>query len=143
MTDTSLLHWGIPGMKWGIRRKSSTSSSTTDSADHTHVKNLRGKKLSEMSNDDLKKLTTRLQLEKQYKDLTKVEISPGQKAATKMLVNLGKEYAAPYVTKYVTKFVEKKLNKVFNIKVTPPPHQDPDNPMTPEQLARFLADNKE
>lgn len=55
------------------------------------------KKLSEMSNEELKTLTTRLQLEKQYKDLTKTDLSFGQKFVSDVLVGAGKQLATKYV----------------------------------------------
>lgn len=95
-----LKHFGIPGMRWGIRRGPSRlaqrlsgkittvasrikakSKVDTSSEDSKIAKTLKKKKLSEMSNDELKKLTTRMQLERQYKDLSSKEISIGKKIA--------------------------------------------------------------
>lgn len=113
----SLFHWGIPGMKWGIRRRSSRGSTRPESEDHKTVKTLRSKKVSEMSNDELKKLTTRLQLEKQLKDLSASDVSMGQKIVQEVLGNAGKQLAA----KYVATAVEKGLPKILEVikKVNP------------------------
>lgn len=114
--NNSLFHWGIPGMKWGIRRKSSGGSARPDSEDHKTVKSLRGKKVSEMSNDELKKLTSRLQLEKQLKDLSASDVSFGQKFVQEVLGNAGKQLAAKYVANAVEKGLPELLKIVQNIK---------------------------
>jgi hypothetical protein len=72
-----LEHFGVLGMRWGKRRKQSGSRSdklTTKrvkrsevSDDHREKQGLKKKRVSEMSNAELKKLNERMQLEKQYK----------------------------------------------------------------------------
>lgn len=108
-----LVHFGIPGMKWHNRRGRATSSShkkppkpDTRSSDHIKKRELQRKKISEMSNDDLKSLNTRLQLEKQYRDLTKQDLSPGKKFVYDLLVDSGKQTAKNYTSKAMTKGVE-------------------------------------
>lgn len=91
-----LEHVGILGMKWG-HRKASSSSSRPSSSDHKQTSVLKKKKLSEMSNDELKKLTTRMQLEKQFKDLSKGDMSPGQKFISETLQGAGKQLASKYI----------------------------------------------
>lgn len=80
-----LAHYGVKGMKWG-RRKARNSDDgdrpkRTPSEDHLTAKALKKKRVSEMSNADLKKLTTRMQLEKQYAELTQDSrtVSRGEK----------------------------------------------------------------
>ena len=74
MERNYLAHYGVLGMKWGVRKKSRTPSS-----DSAKVKPLRKKHVDEMSNQELRDLNNRLQLERQYKDLTKKK-SIGKKA---------------------------------------------------------------
>lgn len=90
MKNDELRHFGILGMKWGLR-KAKASGSDTSSEDHRTTSSLKKKKLSEMSNEELKKLTTRLQLEKQYKDLSKADIDPGKKFLADVLVGVMKQ----------------------------------------------------
>lgn len=107
-----LFHWGIPGMKWGVRRANRRASAQArQSEDHKTVAGLRKKKVSEMSNDELKKLTTRLQLEKQLKDLSSVDSGPGKKFVTEVLSNAGKQLAS----KYVASAVEKGLPNLLKV----------------------------
>jgi hypothetical protein len=128
-----LFHWGIPGMKWGIRRKmrdhmdrsvkqkygvdlaaKRAAAQARQSEDHKTVAGLRKKKVSEMSNDELKKLTTRLQLEKQLKDLSAIDAGPGRKFVTEVLTNAGKQLASKYVASAVEKGLPELLKLVQN-----------------------------
>ena len=118
----SLYHFGVLGMKWG-KRKSQSGRTTTSSKkaaaaenqseDHKKKTNLKKKKLSEMSNAELKDLTTRLQLEKQYKDLSKTEVSAGKKFVSDVLTNAAKQTASQYVSKYMSKGVDEILKKTM------------------------------
>ena len=110
----SLYHFGILGMRWG-RRKGSTKTSAkkgdTDSEDAKRKDTILKKSIREMSDKDLKDITSRLQLEKQYRDLTKKEISPGRKFVTELITNAAKETAKTYVTKYMNKGMEELMKK--------------------------------
>lgn len=90
MENTVLRHHGIKGMKWGVRRTeaqlarvrgSSSSKATSKNKTETPKK----KSVSEMSTDELKAVVTRLNLEKQYRDLNPVQVSAGRKFVDKML----------------------------------------------------------
>ena len=78
----NLVHFGIPGMKWGKGRGSSTKSKPKTkprivSDDHKKKVLLKGKKIHEMSNEQLRELTTRVQLEKQVRDLNPGHVKKG------------------------------------------------------------------
>jgi hypothetical protein len=118
----SLYHYGILGMRWGMRKrrgssvtKSKSSNKSTDnsndSEDHMKKVTLRSKKVSEMSNDELQAFTKRMNLEKQYKELTKTEVSAGRKFVTDVLTNSAKTIATTYVTRYATKGLDALLKK--------------------------------
>lgn len=55
MSDDSLSHYGVPGMRWGKRKGSSIS---------TKPKKI---KLSDMSDDELRRVNKRAQLEQEYR----------------------------------------------------------------------------
>jgi hypothetical protein len=86
-----LTHFGVMGMRWG-RRKSSSSS------DHLTVSRIKKKKVHEMSNEELKVLTSRMQLEKQYKDLKPKKTNMGKKVLEATLGNVGKTAVATITT---------------------------------------------
>lgn len=98
--DEFLEHFGILGMKWGRTKggsSSGTSTSSTEpkedkrSADYKQKQMLRKKKPSEMTNKEIQELTTRLQLERSYKELTKTDVSPGKKFIKNLLLGAAKQ----------------------------------------------------
>lgn len=72
MTEQELKHYGVLGMKWGRRKQSRPMSEDAKTA-----KNLKKKKVSEMSNTELKKLNERMNLEQNYKRLNANTVSRG------------------------------------------------------------------
>lgn len=64
-----LLHYGIPGMKWGVRKGPTLTG--TRSEDRKRVDNLLKKHLGDMSDQDLQTVINRLSRETQVKNLTK------------------------------------------------------------------------
>lgn len=70
MQDKELYHYGVLGMKWG-RRKSRMSQ------DAREAKAIKKKKVSEMSNAELRKLNERRNLERNYKQLNPSAIARG------------------------------------------------------------------
>jgi hypothetical protein len=117
-----LQHYGILGMRWGHRRASSSVSATprqhsgSNSDDHEKMRKLKTKRISEMSNAELKEFTTRLNLEKQYRDLNKVEQSKGMAVVKEILGNAAKQTAQTYTTKYMGKMVEKLIEQASKSK---------------------------
>lgn len=57
----TLAHYGVRGMRWGVRKDRGGRRKT--SADYDEVAPLKKKKVHELSNAELKKLTERMQLE--------------------------------------------------------------------------------
>jgi len=108
------VHYGIPGMKWGKRSaRTATKSPPNYSQDHKTKSALKKKKISEMSNAELKSLNERLNLEKNYKDLTKTEKTAGQKFVNNVLTSAGKTVATAFVAKAMTSATNAALKKVL------------------------------
>lgn len=63
-------HYGVKGMKWGIRKKRT-------STDYDEYKSLKKKKTYEMSNAELRKFNERSRLEGEYKRLNPSHIKKG------------------------------------------------------------------
>jgi hypothetical protein len=98
--DNVLAHYGVKGMRWGVRRRSSSGSSnpfsTPKSEDAARAAEALKKPTAALSNDDLQNLVRRLQLEQQFKSLTTTapKVSRRAKAGafvTGLLLQVGKE----------------------------------------------------
>lgn len=84
-----LQHAGIKGMKWGVRRYQNKDGTLTYAGKKRYNKNmsddarvaseLKKKKVSELSNSELKKLNERKRLEQEYSRLNPSTISKGWK----------------------------------------------------------------
>lgn len=96
-----LAHYGIKGMRWGVRRVNPSGKSSKKeeaSEDHKRSREQKAHPVSSMSNKELKDLNNRLQLEKTYKELTgknQSVIKRGMKPA-KEILEVGTTMAAMY-----------------------------------------------
>lgn len=108
--DNELYHHGIKGMKWGIRR-------TPAQLGHRPAKPTTSQRKSEMkkmSDTELRNRINRIQMERQYMQLTAPEVSAGKKFVKDVMVNAAKQTVTSYVSKYMNKGVEaviKEINK--------------------------------
>lgn len=92
--DEFLMHFGVKGMKWGVRKApGSPAHSDAARAVDLQARVRSGGGAHVLSNNDLKALNERLNLESQYRRLTTPQASAGEKFAKELLVNLGKQEA--------------------------------------------------
>jgi len=75
MSHSELMHFGVKGMRWGVRKKR-----IKDAKRWTSKKQA---KIDGMSDDQLKKANNRLRLEKEYKQLTQTKLEKYRKRAGK------------------------------------------------------------
>jgi hypothetical protein len=129
-----LRHWGIKGMKWGVRRYQNKDGSLTnagrkrygDDNDNSH-QNSSGSKgasktLSSMSDDQLRDKLNRLRMEREILD-TQRQISnlePERISAGKRFVQkVGKEVVGPALTsagkQLLTNYLNNRVNKMLGV----------------------------
>ena len=85
MTESELYHYGIKGMKWGVRKSRSRTGSSrkkrskTDgwSDDAKETYRIKKKKVNQMSNAELRKVNERRNLERNYKQLNPNAVKRG------------------------------------------------------------------
>lgn len=100
--NNELAHYGILGMKWGIRKKHPKKNIHPDYA-RAHSK----KPVWEMSDAEIQSVNNRLNLERNYKQLTKKKVI-GQK----MVEDISKEMAKDFLKKNINKHAIPFLTKV-------------------------------
>lgn len=123
--DGVLRHHGILGQKWGIRRFQRPDGTRTpagrrrveaqenESDDSRAARQNRSRSPSELSNDELRRLNERLQLESTYRNLTSpAQVKKGESWVQKALL-AGAAGALTTITKEVALASAKKLVKSF------------------------------
>ena len=85
ISEESLAHFGIRGMKWGIRKDSSGSENR--SAKKSRISMYKKRRI--VSDDDLKKMVSRLETEKKLKSLVEEDIAPGRTAVRSQIAKFG------------------------------------------------------
>lgn len=106
MNNNELTHYGVLGMRWGHKKAQSSNASgsskrrSSKSEDYLRAKKLKKKRLSQLSNAELKELNNRMQLESQYKNLKKQDISAGRKFVKDVGYETAKGITSEYAKKY-------------------------------------------
>lgn len=88
--DDFMAHFGVKGMKWGVRKDASGSASAAKASDdHKKVAELRAKPTHSLSNAQLKTINERLQLETTYARLDPGKVTSGRTKAEQLLKTVG------------------------------------------------------
>lgn len=96
MMNNEIYHYGVPGMKWGVRRSQNKlgridkrSKKNNWSDDATTAAKIKTKKVSQMTNAELRKLNDRKNLERNYSQLNPNAIKRGMAVAGVVAGTLG------------------------------------------------------
>lgn len=93
MDQNTLMHYGILGMKWGVRRskaqlaraRGSKSKSSSEEVSEDYKKAHSSKSIKSMSDAELRNRLNRLQMEQQYTKLNPGTVNRGKDIASKIL----------------------------------------------------------
>lgn len=107
----NLYHWGIPGMKWGVRRdrtkeqimidKKTYETGAATAKEYGNIaglmrtrkedrySNVKRREAKEISDDDLKRIVNRLNMEQQYRNLTTKDVDVGKSRLEDILMMTG------------------------------------------------------
>ena len=119
-----LYHYGIKGMRWGVRRYQNPDGSRTalgkkrESSPNTKEKKARKadvKNRRTMSDVDLKKRIERMKLEKEYKTLVDEDTAPGKKYVFEILSAVGKKTLTIAAAGALAYGVKAAMTKKFDI----------------------------
>lgn len=128
MENNELKHYGVLGMRWGVRRTPAQLGRSSDSSKKRKVRESRKAKkaakakasesskktVKDMTDAELREKINRLNLEKQYKDLSKNETAQSRgKQFVKDVLKKSAENLAPQVLNY---FGAKGINKLIGEK---------------------------
>ena len=136
MTENELLHYGVLGMKWGVkkarkssdtvdetRKKSNTQNSNTQKSNTQNsntkqqskkfvTKKQRQKQIMEdlnsMSDKELRERLNRMQMEQQYIRMMTPEKSAAKKQVEQFLINEGRNIASQMLREQIRKQTNKK-----------------------------------
>ena len=136
--ENELYHFGIKGMRWGVRRyqnqdgsltnagkkrlkKGHASNEENDSSNKSSTKSSLTKTVEDMSDDELRQAINRLQLEQQYKNLSPKNVSKGKKFVDTVkndvlkpaAIDMGKQVAKSLITKGVNSLIKDESLKVY------------------------------
>lgn len=124
-----LMHYGILGMKWGVRRSDAQlarargSGEKTEDVHDDYKKAHSNKSVKSMSNKELREINNRLNMEKQHADLTK-KSNKGKQivaafvstastlAAVTTAYKTYKKIAGPYINKGIDKVGDKIVKSI-------------------------------
>lgn len=113
-----LYHYGVLGMKWGVRRDRTKLLGRKKKGKGTDDSDSQKQSISKMTDDELSSRISRLKMEKNYRELTATKsqkrAEKGKKFVEDVLTNSAKNIATQTVTYLMGKGINKALGKMFD-----------------------------
>lgn len=122
MDRTELYHFGIKGMKWGVRRYQNSDGSLTPAGRKRYDKQVRASRKADVKNrrtlsdSEIEQKIKRLESEKKLKNLTEEDLSPGRKAASDILKSAGNKVLTAAAAGAAAYAVKVAMTMKFDIK---------------------------
>ena len=101
-TEDDAIHYGVPGMHWGIRKDPRSGSGKPSSK--TVVKS--------MSDQELQRVVNRMRLEQQYQDMT---ANPAVKTGKKQAIKYGNQALNTAITAFLTATIAAYIKSRFKV----------------------------
>lgn len=116
MSENMLQHYGVLGMRWGRRsggRGSGAKRQGPSSSEASSVAKLRKKKANELTNEELKKVNERINLERQFKSLNPTRTDRAKKLVADIMGNAAKTA----ITEVAKNTISKQLQGIVDTKI--------------------------
>jgi hypothetical protein len=108
--DDFLAHFGIKGMRWGVRRKNPKEGASKDAGESIDIRTkAKTGKVKSLSNAELRTAIERMNLEQNFKRLSVNEKSAIGRFISSTLLDIGKREVSDFAGKTARGFVVKKM----------------------------------
>lgn len=130
MDNAELIHYGVKGMKWGVRRTPAqlghqgkpkkVPKRARESPKNKKSQNKPKKKVQELSNDELREAINRLDMEKRYKELERNAKSQPIDEGKKFVKNVLKKSGENVATQFAVFALATMINKAVGASIINP-----------------------